>query len=271
MPELPEVETTRRGIQPHIQGKTVTAVIIRQPRLRWPIPKELPLLLKRRKLNGIARRGKYLLLNFSNGCLLLHLGMSGSLRILPATTAAGKHDHFDLVFGRQCLRLHDPRRFGAVLWTEAPIAQHPLLKKLGPEPLSDAFTGEHLYQQSRKRRIAVKQFIMDGKVVVGVGNIYANEALFQAGISPGRSCGSISARRYEQLALAIRKILSTAIECGGTTLQDFVQADGKPGYFAQELQVYGQAGKPCPNCGKPILQKTLGQRSSYYCRRCQRY
>jgi len=270
MPELPEVETTRLGIQPHIRGKIVTAAIIRQPRLRWPIPEELPQLLRRRKLRSVARRGKYLLLYFSNGCLLLHLGMSGSLRILPTSTPAEKHDHFDLVFGRQCLRLHDPRRFGAVLWSRGPVEQHPLLKKLGPEPLSDVFTGKHLYQHSRKRRITVKQFIMDGKVVVGVGNIYANEALFRAGISPDRSCGGISARRYEQLALAIRKTLATAIECGGTTLQDFVQADGKPGYFAQELQVYGREGKPCHRCGKPIRQKSLGQRSSYYCAHCQR-
>ncbi len=270
MPELPEVETTRRGIQPHIQGKTVSAVVIRQPSLRWPIPRELPQLLKHRKLDSIGRRGKYLILNFSNGCLLLHLGMSGSLRVLPASTPAEKHDHFDLVFGKQCLRLHDPRRFGAVLWTESPPDRHPLLHKLGPEPLSDKFTGGHLYRHSRTRRIAVKQFIMDGKVVVGVGNIYANEALFHAGISPGRSCASISARRYERLADAIKQILVTAIECGGTTLQDFVQADGQPGYFSQELHVYGRAGEACPCCGKPIKQKILGQRSSYYCARCQR-
>ncbi len=271
MPELPEVETTRRGIQPHVQGKTVTGVLIRQPRLRWLVPEELPQLLKRRKLKHIERRGKYLLLHFSNGCLLLHLGMSGSLRILPTSTPAGKHDHFDLVFGQQCLRLHDPRRFGAVLWSDGCVEQHPLLKNLGPEPLSDCFHGAHLFRHSRNRRVAVKQFIMDSKVVVGVGNIYASEALFQAGISPNRNCGRISARRYEKLALAIKEILATAIECGGTTLQDFVQADGNPGYFAQELQVYGREGEPCLVCGKAIQRKTLGQRSSYYCSHCQKH
>ncbi len=270
MPELPEVETTRRGIQPHIQGKVVTQVIIRQPRLRWPIPQELPKLLKRRKLLEIKRRGKYLLLRFSNGHLLLHLGMSGNLRVLPADSMPNKHDHFDLVFGAQCLRLHDPRRFGAVLWTDQNIEQHPLLEKLGPEPLSDKFSGEHLYQLSRPRRIPVKQFIMDGKVVVGVGNIYANEALFKAGILPTRPCNGISRKRYMRLARAIREILKRAIENGGTTLQDFVQADGNPGYFAQQLQVYGKEGEACPNCNTRIQQVTLGQRSSYYCKRCQR-
>lgn len=270
MPELPEVETTRRGIQPHIQGRIVTDAIIRNPALRWPIPQELPTLLRKRKLQAVERRGKYLLLHFSTGCLLLHLGMSGSLRILPASTAPGKHDHFDLVFGKRCLRLHDPRRFGAVLWTGGPVVQHPLLSHLGPEPLSDSFNGKHLHLLARKRRIGVKQFIMDGKVVVGVGNIYANEALFQAGILPTRSCNNISAQRYERLAQAIKQILTTAIACGGTTLQDFVQADGKPGYFSQELQVYGREGHPCPDCGSPVRQKMLGQRSSFYCSHCQR-
>jgi formamidopyrimidine-DNA glycosylase len=269
MPELPEVETTLRGIQPHIQGKTVSSVIIRQPRLRWPIPTALPQLLKRRKLLDIQRRGKYLLLRFSHGHLLIHLGMSGNLRVLPADSIADRHDHFDLVFGKHCLRLHDPRRFGAVLWTEAPMEEHPLLAKLGPEPLSEIFTGEHLYQYSRKRRIPVKQFIMDGKVVVGVGNIYASEALFRAGISPTRASNSISGKRYALLASAIKTILKQAIKSGGTTLQDFIQADGKPGYFAQELQVYGKEGQPCPDCGLPIQQKTLGQRSSYFCKHCQ--
>ncbi|WP_457667095.1 bifunctional DNA-formamidopyrimidine glycosylase/DNA-(apurinic or apyrimidinic site) lyase [Thiolapillus sp.] len=269
MPELPEVETTRRGIQPHIQGERVTGVVIRQPRLRWPVPPELPDLLRRRKLKSIDRRGKYLLLSFSNGTLLLHLGMSGSLHILPANTAAGRHDHFDLVFGKRCLRLHDPRRFGAVLWTDQPVEEHPLLAKLGPEPLSPDFSGDYLYRLSRGRKVAVKQFIMNGHVVVGVGNIYANEALYRAGILPTRRCGSLSRKRCERLAQAIREILSTAIEAGGTTLQDFVQADGQPGYFAQELQVYGRQGEACPGCGRPVRQKTLGQRSSYYCSYCQ--
>ena len=271
MPELPEVETTRRGIAPHVLGRTVTRVILRQPRLRWPIPETLPERLQRRKLLRLERRGKYLLLGFRHGSLILHLGMSGSLRVLPADTPAEKHDHFDLVFGNQCLRLRDPRRFGAVLWTEQDVAKHPLIAHLGPEPLSEDFDGTYLFERSRNRKMAVKPFIMDGRTVVGVGNIYANEALFRAGIAPTRTCGRISAERYERLALAIRDILATAIECGGTTLQDFLQADGNPGYFARELQVYDRAGQPCPRCGTGIRHGTQAQRSTYYCPRCQRY
>ena len=270
MPELPEVETTRRGIRPHVLGQTVSGVIIRQPRLRWPVPDELPELLWRRKLLSLKRRGKYLLLGFHHGSLILHLGMSGSLRVLPADTPPEKHDHFDLVFGRQCLRLRDPRRFGAVLWTADPVEQHPLLASLGPEPLSEAFTGRYLFNKSRNRSVTVKQFIMDGKTVVGVGNIYANEALFQAGILPTRPCGRLSAARYERLARAVKAILARAIESGGTTLQDFTQADGKPGYFAQALKVYGRQGEACPACGAAIRHTLIGQRSSYYCPCCQR-
>ncbi len=270
MPELPEVETTRRGITPHVLGKTVSGVIVRQPRLRWPMPDRLPELLRRRKLLSLDRRGKYLLLGFRHGNLILHLGMSGSLRVLPADTPPEKHDHFDLVFGRQCLRLRDPRRFGAVLWTTDPVAQHPLIASLGPEPLSERFTGRYLFDKSRNRKVTVKQFIMDGKTVVGVGNIYANEALYQAGILPTRPCGGISAARYERLARAVKAILARAIESGGTTLQDFTQADGKPGYFAQELKVYGRQGEACPACGAAIRHIVIGQRSSYYCGRCQR-
>ncbi|BAO45228.1 bifunctional DNA-formamidopyrimidine glycosylase/DNA-(apurinic or apyrimidinic site) lyase [Thiolapillus brandeum] len=269
MPELPEVETTRRGIAPHVLGRRVSQVCIRQPRLRWPVPGALTEILPRRKLMTLNRRGKYLLLGFTHGTLILHLGMSGSLRVLPRETPAEKHDHFDLIFGPLCLRLHDPRRFGAVLWTEQPVAEHPLLAHLGPEPLGEAFTGRHLFDQSRNRKVTVKQFIMDGRTVVGVGNIYANEALFRAGISPMRACGRISAQRYERLARSIKDILTTAIECGGTTLQDFLQADGKPGYFSQELQVYGHAGEPCPVCTSIIRHRLIGQRSSYYCSRCQ--
>ncbi len=270
MPELPEVETTRRGITPHVLGKTVTRVIIRQARLRWPVPEALPERLRRRKLLSLERRGKYLLLGFRHGTLILHLGMSGSLRVLPASTPAGKHDHFDLVFGSQCLRLRDPRRFGAVLWTTDPVENHPLIRHLGPEPLAEEFSGSWLFERSRDRRMAVKPFIMDGRTVVGVGNIYANEALFRAGISPARACGGISAQRYERLAQAIKEILATAIERGGTTLRDFLQTDGNPGYFAQELQVYGRTGQPCPNCDADIRHRTQAQRSTYYCPRCQR-
>ena len=270
MPELPEVETTRRGITPLIEGRSVSAVVIRERRLRWPVPGTLPKRLARRKLLKVERRAKYLLLRFTHGTLILHLGMSGSLRVLPPNAPPGRHDHFDLVFGDRCLRLRDPRRFGAVLWTEEDPLQHPLLRSLGPEPLSSDFHGEHLYRLSRGRRIAVKSFLMDGHVVVGVGNIYANEALFQAGIHPARACGRISRKRYDRLAEAVKEILRSAIDQGGTTLQDFRQADGNPGYFAQELKVYGHEDQPCPRCGNPIRQRTVGQRSSYYCPRCQR-
>ncbi len=270
MPELPEVETTRRGIAPHVLGNAVSKVIIRQPRLRWPIPTQITRSLPGHKLLSLNRRGKYLLFGFAHGSLILHLGMSGSLRVLPTDTPARKHDHFDLVFGPQCLRLRDPRRFGAVLWTSEPVEQHPLIASLGPEPLSENFTGEYLFKRSRRRRIAVKQFIMDGKTVVGVGNIYASEALFQAGILPTRPCGGISAARYARLASTIREILASAIESGGTTLQDFLQANGNPGYFAQELQVYGRNGESCPSCGSAIRRQIIAQRASYYCTRCQR-
>ncbi len=269
MPELPEVETTRRGIEPHILDQQVDAVVIRHPRLRWPVPTDLPEQLMGKTLRQVGRRGKYLLLQFDHGCLILHLGMSGSLRILPVSSPPQKHDHFDLVFGHQLLRLHDPRRFGAVLWTSGPALQHPLLNALGPEPLSADFTADHLYQCSRQRRIAVKTFIMDAKVVVGVGNIYANEALFASGIHPKRSCGRISHQRYQRLTQHIKAILQQAIAQGGTTLNDFTQADGNPGYFAQELQIYGREGQPCRKCGQAIRNRLIAQRSSYYCSRCQ--
>jgi len=269
MPELPEVETTLRGITPHIQGQTVRKVIIRHPQLRWPIPRQLPRILRGIRINRLRRRAKYLLLETDKGTLILHLGMSGSLRILPPETPPTAHDHFDLVFDNCCLRLRDPRRFGAVLWSEQDPEQHELIAHLGPEPLSNAFSGEYLYQQSRKRKGAVKNFIMDGKVVVGVGNIYANESLFLSGIHPQRAANRISRPRYLQLADRIKSVLTAAIEQGGTTLKDFQREDGKPGYFAQALQVYGKAGEPCPNCNNPISKKTIGQRSSFYCTHCQ--
>ncbi len=269
MPELPEVETTRRGIAPLVEGRRVSRVVVRQPRLRRPVPEELPGLLARRTLQRVERRAKYLLLRFRHGTLILHLGMSGSLRVVPPETPPEKHDHFDLVLGDRCLRLRDPRRFGAVLWTgEDPLA-HPLLRHLGPEPLGPAFDGDHLHRRSRGRTAAVKNFIMDGRTVVGVGNIYASEALFEAGIHPARPCGRISPERYRRLAEAIRRILADAIEQGGTTLRDFRRADGRPGYFVQELKVYGRTGDPCPRCGAPVRQRVIGQRSSFYCGRCQ--
>jgi len=271
MPELPEVETARRGITPHIQGENVTEVIIRHPTLRWPIPGELTHQLPGQPLQSIQRRAKYLLLNFPSGTLILHLGMSGSLRILPKESAVEKHDHFDLVMANGlCLRLNDPRRFGAVLWSDDAIHSHPLIKTLGPEPLSDDFDGALLYQKSRKRNIAIKQFLMDNKVVVGVGNIYANESLFLCGIDPRRKAASINSVRYQRLATIVKQVLNEAIKQGGTTLKDFTQSDGKPGYFQQQLRVYGRAGEACPSCGKSIKQITQGQRSSFYCAHCQR-
>lgn len=270
MPELPEVETTRRGIAPHLTGARVNRVIIRQPRLRWPIPDSLPELLKGRKILDVSRRGKYLLFQFRHGVLLLHLGMSGSLRILASNTSPQKHDHFEIrLSGGRSLRLRDPRRFGAVLWAGESPQLHPLLESLGPEPLSNSFSGAYLHQQGRGRRTAVKNMIMDSRVVVGVGNIYASEALFRAGIHPKRACNRISVTRYEALVDAIRTVLSAAIEQGGTTLRDFQQEDGRPGYFAQELQVYGRSGEPCPACGDNICSLVIGQRNSFFCPQCQ--
>lgn len=271
MPELPEVETTRRGIAPHLLGQRVTRVEIRQPRLRWPIPEALPSLLPRHKIVAVDRRGKYLLIGFRHGHLLIHLGMSGSLRILDADHPPHKHDHFDLCLGSgHCLRLRDPRRFGAVLWTTESPDQHPLLIALGPEPLEENFHGGYLHRQGSSRRCAIKHLIMDSRVVVGVGNIYASESLFRAGIHPARVSNRIAATRYESLAEAIRKVLTEAIAQGGTTLRDFQQEDGRPGYFAQQLQVYGRGAAPCPQCGQPIRQRLIGQRSSFYCGHCQR-
>lgn len=270
MPELPEVETTRSGIAPHIQGRRISGVVVRQAQLRWPIPANLAEQLGGRTVQAVERRAKYLLLRLTNGCLILHLGMSGSLRILPRETVPGKHDHFDLLFKHCCLRLRDPRRFGAVLWTDQPVDRHPLLAHLGPEPLSEAFNGAYLHRQAQQRQVAIKNLVMDGRVVVGVGNIYANEALFRAGIHPARPASRISAARCARLVEEIKQVLAAAIVQGGTTLRDFQQEDGKPGYFAQELLVYGKAGSPCPSCGGPLKQQRIGQRSSFYCSRCQR-
>ena len=269
MPELPEVETTRRGIEPHILHQTITAAVIRDSRLRWPIPGKLPDIVKGLTINNVARRAKYLLLETDQGTLIIHLGMSGSLRILPSATPAGAHDHFDLVFGKQCLRLRDPRRFGAVLWTDTDINQHKLIKPLGPEPLSEAFNTDYLYSKSRGRNVAIKNLIMNAHIVVGVGNIYASESLFMAGINPKRKAGKISRQRYDKLVTAIKSVLRKSIKQGGTTLKDFSNEAGKPGYFAQQLQVYGRAGEACFRCDAPIQQVTIGQRSTYYCPHCQ--
>lgn len=245
MPELPEVEVTLRGVAPHLEGQSVAAVVIRHPRLRWPIPQNLPKLLRGKTIRALRRRAKYLLIEFDHGTLILHLGMSGSLCILPAKTSAAKHDHFDLVLANgKLMRLHDPRRFGAVLWHEGDPAQHPLLAALGPEPLEDDFDGRYLYQATRGRNIAIKQCIMDSHVVVGVGNIYASEALFRAGIRPQLAAGKISLARCTRLVEEIRATLTEAIKKGGSSLRNFVNSDGKPGYFQQHYWVYGRAGEP---------------------------
>jgi len=271
VPELPEVETTRRGVAPFAEGATVEDVIVREPRLRWPVPANLPALLRGQQIDRVTRRAKYLLFDTGGGTLLVHLGMSGSLRVIrgPAPVPM-RHDHIDLqLTGGDCLRFNDPRRFGCFLWLQ-PGEQHPLLSHLGPEPLSADFDGHLLYRLSRGRRGPVKNFIMDGRIVVGVGNIYANEALHQAGIRPDRRAGRISVARYQILADCVKQVLTSAIEQGGTTLRDFVGGDGKPGYFAQQLYVYGRKGQPCKTCGAVLREQRLGQRSTVYCVTCQR-
>jgi formamidopyrimidine-DNA glycosylase len=270
MPELPEVETTRRGIEPHVRGQQVVAVIVRQPRLRWPIPSQLKQKFTGQIILTVERRAKYLLLGTQCGTVILHLGMSGSLRILDACTPPQAHDHVDFVLSEQrVLRLRDPRRFGALLWIEDDPMLHPLLRDLGPEPLSDGFDGDYLYERSRAHRVAVKAFIMNSHIVTGLGNIYANEALFHAGIHPHRAVNRIARNRYRQLATSIKRVLQNAIAYGGTTLRDFTREDGKPGYFRNKLQVYGRAEKPCINCGQAIVGRIQGQRATYYCPRCQ--
>lgn len=270
MPELPEVETSLRGIKPHIIDKPVIDVQLRHTQLRWKIPENLLSYINNEKLISIERRAKYLLLNFATGTLLIHLGMSGSLRICPLNSAAQKHDHVDIIFSDCLLRFTDPRRFGAILWLGLTPESSPLLNKLGPEPLSDDFNSLYLYNAAKKRKLPVKQFIMDQKVVTGVGNIYATEALFMAGIRPTRSAGNISQKRYRLLVDAIKEILQQAIQQGGTTLKDFVGGDGKPGYFQQTLHIYGKAGEKCPNCQTPLKTVKLANRTTVYCPKCQR-
>jgi formamidopyrimidine-DNA glycosylase len=270
MPELPEVETTCRGIEPHVKGAKVVNVIIRQPQLRWLIPAQLVSDLPSLVLLDVKRRSKYILLNFATGDLIIHLGMSGSLRVLLHHQPVQKHDHFDIIFASGCiLRLTDPRRFGAVLW-QAGQQLHPLLAKLGPEPLTSAFSVDTFLLAAKNRRISIKQFIMDNKVVVGVGNIYAAEALFAAAIHPETPVNQLSKAKFTKLVSAIKYILGVAIEKGGTTLKDFVGGDGKPGYFAQELQVYGRKGQTCNLCQKQLTEIKQGQRSTVFCARCQR-
>lgn len=270
MPELPEVETTRRGIAPHVLAETISKVIVRNPALRWPVPANLDRRLRGQQIRKLSRRAKYLIFDFERGHLLLHLGMSGSLRIVSADFESGPYDHFELQFDSDiCLRLRDPRRFGSVHYLLTDVMQHPLLANLGPEPLEEIFTGDYLYQKSRGRRQSVKTFIMDSRIVAGVGNIYASEALFEAGIHPARAAGRITQMRYELLANAIKSVLNKAIAKGGTTLRDFTTGEGQPGYFRHELKVYDRGGEPCFVCSKPLKTRRIGQRSTYYCTQCQ--
>lgn len=268
MPELPEVEVSRLGIQPYLVNHKVAELKVYQPKLRWLVPTEAQQIVGQ-TVRAVNRRAKYLLVETDPGTLVIHLGMSGNLRVLPVGSPLEKHDHVELITSAgQSLRFNDARRFGCVLWQtpENPLSQ---LARLGPEPLSDEFTDDHMFLKSRGKKAAVKTFIMDNHVVVGVGNIYANEALFMSGIDPRRAAGGISKARYRVLTEAIRTVLAKAIEQGGTTLKDFSRADGQPGYFAQELAVYGQAGKPCPRCERVLAEIRLGQRSTVFCKSCQ--
>ncbi|MBK6436214.1 MAG: bifunctional DNA-formamidopyrimidine glycosylase/DNA-(apurinic or apyrimidinic site) lyase [Rhodanobacteraceae bacterium] len=270
MPELPEVETTRRGIAPHVEGRVVTRAILRRPNLRWPIPDEITQVFVGQRVSATERRAKYLLLHSDAGAAIIHLGMSGSLRVLDANVPVRAHDHVDLLLDDgHLLRFNDPRRFGCLLWQPAGQT-HALLQDLGPEPLEQGFDGDYLFVRSRGRSAPVKAFLMDQRVVVGVGNIYVAEALFAAGVRPMRAAGKITRREYALLAAAIRRILAHAIERGGTTLRDFLKPDGEPGYFEQELFVYGRAGEACKRCGSAITLRRDAQRSSFYCRACQR-
>ncbi|AXS83916.1 bifunctional DNA-formamidopyrimidine glycosylase/DNA-(apurinic or apyrimidinic site) lyase [Marinobacter sp. Arc7-DN-1] len=269
MPELPEVETTRRGIAPHCEGQTIVGVTVRNSGLRWPVPADLGERLRGQMIRSIDRRAKYLFLNVDQGTVIVHLGMSGSLRIITDDTPPMAHDHIDLALqSGVILRFNDPRRFGCWLWADS-VTDHPLISHLGPEPLAPEFNGAMLFRRSRGKNTPVKSFIMDNHVVVGVGNIYANEALFKSGIHPRRKAGRISRDRYHRLAEAIRETLSAAILMGGTTLRDFVNSDGKPGYFAQSLLVYGRGGEPCKECETPLKEIRMNNRATVYCPRCQ--
>jgi len=272
MPELPEVETTRRGIVPYLKGQRIRRLVVRERRMRWPIPAELESLIEGQIIRDVERRAKYLLFRFDHGSMIGHLGMSGSMRILTGELPPPrKHDHVDLLTDHgTCLRFHDPRRFGSLLWCDGDPAKHDLLKALGPEPLDGDFDAQRLYRLSRGRKAPVKSFIMDNHTVVGVGNIYANEALFAAGIHPLRAAGRIALPRYERLVSEIKRVLARSIETGGTTLRDYVNGDGMPGYFALSLSVYGRDGEPCPQCKQPLKVTRSGQRSTFYCGACQR-
>ena len=272
MPELPEVEVICRGIASHIEGHRIAGATIRNPNLRWPVPRDLGQTLWGLEIRKVMRRGKYILLECGKGALILHLGMSGSLRLLTAGIAdPQKHDHADLILDNgMILRLKDPRRFGAILWTPSDVTNHVLLAQLGPEPLTEAFDGASLYKRTRGRRASIKEVLMNSRIVAGVGNIYANEAIFRADINPATAAGKLGASQCKRLAQAIKETLNLAIEAGGSSLRDFVDSGGNPGYFQQQYWVYGRAGQPCRKCSANIVQIRQGQRSSFYCPRCQK-
>jgi len=271
MPELPEVETTRRGIEPLVQDKVVERVLVHNASLRWPVPQDLGSVLSSQKVLSVGRRSKYLLMNFERGTLIIHLGMTGHLRVCRSDGERRKHDHVELFFlDNSVLRFNDSRRFGAIFWTETDPLLHERLVNLGPEPFSDLFTTDYLVRISCGRKIAVKSFIMDSRVVVGIGNIYASEALFRAGISPSKRVDHVSRKAFAMLVQSVQEVLSEAIAAGGTTIRDFMDTEGRPGYFKQELRVYGRTGDPCTVCGRAISQTRLGQRSTYHCRKCQK-
>jgi formamidopyrimidine-DNA glycosylase len=270
LPELPEVETTRRGIRASLAGHSVTGMVVREQRLRWPVPRGLPGRVAGQRILDVRRRAKYLLIDLERGTLIAHLGMSGSLRVLPAATPPLTHDHYDLLLDSgSCLRFNDPRRFGCLLWVTGDATRHRLLAGLGPEPLEHGFDAGYLVEKARGRRVAIKQFLMDQRIVVGVGNIYASEALYRAGVDPRRAAGRVSRKRLERVVAAVREVLQEAIRHGGTTLRDYVNADGAPGYFSQDLFVYERSGLPCRRCGTSIRQVVQGQRSTYFCPDCQ--
>lgn len=272
MPELPEVETTRRGIAGHITGQTIASIRVNNPNLRWPVPvSEMQSALPGQKICSVERRAKYLLLDCGTGCIIIHLGMSGSLRILDQSIAVEKHEHVEILFENgKVLRLRDPRRFGSVLWTDKPVYEHRLLASLGPEPLADDFDADYLFKISRNRRCSIKNFIMNAQCVVGVGNIYASEALFHAEIRPGKAAKVMSRKSCDRLVSSIKQVLNKAIEAGGTTLRDFSNSEGQAGYFSQSLAVYGREGESCLQCGAGIKRKLISQRSSFYCPNCQK-
>jgi formamidopyrimidine-DNA glycosylase len=270
LPELPEVETTRRGLAPHVRGRRIVALELYERRLRWPVPARLPRVLRGQHILAVGRRGKYLLLELGQGTLLMHLGMSGNLRLTPRHSPRALHDHFDLVLDSGvALRFNDPRRFGSLHYTRGDPLGHPLLRHLAPEPFASGFDEPYLWRITRRRRVAIKQLLMNSRLVVGVGNIYASEALFRARIRPRRQARSLTRADAARLTRAVRAVLTQAIRAGGTTLRDYLGADGAPGYFRQRLYVYERAGKACRRCGTPVRALTQGQRSTYYCPACQ--